>query len=742
MNPLLDFSGLPRFDAVTPEHVAPAIRQLIDENRGLIDRLVAAQTPATWDDFVQPMLDAGERLSRAWGIVGHLHSVNDVPPWREAYNALLPEVSSFYAELGQNLALFAKFKQCRRVTSFPGSRRRGAASSKTTARLPPVRCRAAGGSEAALQGNPGGAVALGAKFSENLLDATNAHAEWITDEADLAGLPEDAKAAAREAAAEDGDVAKRAGWKFTLHAPSYLPVMQFCDNRGLRERMYRAYATRASEFGKAEWDNGPLIERILALRDEEARMLGYTSFAEVSLATKMADTPAQVAAFLRDMAKKARPFAERDVEELRDFARAELGLDTLESWDIAWASEKLKQQRYSFSDDEVKQYFPEPKVLDRAVPRHRIAVCGHAQAGHGAGLAPRCALLPHRAWRPADRASSTSTCMRATPSAAAPGWTRPSPAGASRVACRRRWPTSTAISRRRSASRDATFSHDDVITLFHECGHGLHHLLTQVDELPVSGIHGVEWDAVELPSQFMENFCWEWDVLTGMTAHVDTGAPLPRALYDKMIAAKNFQSGMQTLRQIEFACSTCCCTATPGGPEGVQGFAGGGARGGGGVAAAGMEPLSAELLAHLRRRLCGRLLQLQVGRGALRRRLRGLRRSGAGKRHDAGRQHRRTLLARNPLGRWFAPGAGILQGLPRPRAAPRCLAQAQRHGRACVVRRPNAVPSAPTLGPVQPARTKPLNSRSSKAGSPLLSSTRRRKWVMLSMSIDLQRRPT
>jgi oligopeptidase A len=316
--------------------------------------------------------------------------------------------------------------------------------------------------------------------------------------------------------------------------------------------MYRAYATRASEFGKAEWDNGPLIGRILALRDEEARMLGYTSYAEVSLATKMADTPAQVAAFLRDMARKARPFAERDVEELRDFARAELGLDTLESWDIAWASEKLKQQRYSFSDDEVKQYFPEHKVLTGLfrVIESLFAVTLRQDA------AP--------AWHPDVRFFRIERGGRLIGQFYLDLYARDTKRGGA-------W-MDEAITRRRVqggvqtpvaylncnfpapvGGRDATFSHDDVITLFHECGHGLHHLLSQVDELPVSGIHGVEWDAVELPSQFMENYCWEWDVLTGMTAHAETGQPLPRVLYDRMIAAKNFQSGMFTLRQSEFA---------------------------------------------------------------------------------------------------------------------------------------------------------------------------------------------
>jgi oligopeptidase A len=552
MNPLLDFSALPRFDEVTPEHVAPAIRQLIAENRRLIEDLITPQTPATWDDFVQPMLDTGERLSRAWGIVGHLHSVNDVPPWREAYNALLPEVSSFYADLGQNLALFAKFKQLAEGSEFPGlspARRRIIENDLRDFRL--------SGAELPEDKKPRfkeiqeELSALGAKFSENLLDANNAHAEWIDDEAGLAGLPEDVRAAARAAAEKDS----KQGWKFTLHAPSYMPVLQFCDNRALRERMYRAYATRASEFGKTEWDNGPLIDKILALRDEESAMLGYASYAEVSLATKMADSATQVTSFLRDMAKKARPFAERDVAELREFARQELGLESLESWDIAWASEKLKQQRYSFSDDEVKQYFPEHKVL--------AGLFRVIESLFAVRLQPDAAPVWHpdvrfyRIEREGRLIGQFYLDLYARDTKRGGAWMdeaitrRCTEAGVQTpvayLNCNFPAPVGEGTQK-----RSATFSHDDVITLFHECGHGLHHLLTQVDELPVSGIHGVEWDAVELPSQFMENYCWEWDVLTGMTAHVETGQPLPRALYERMIAAKNFQSGMFTLRQVEF----------------------------------------------------------------------------------------------------------------------------------------------------------------------------------------------
>ena len=562
MNPLLDFTGLPRFDTITPEHVAPAVHQLLEENRALITRLIAPSTPATWDDFVQPVLDAGERLSRAWGIVGHLHSVNDIPPWREAYNALLPEVSSFYADLGQNLVLYSKYKALAESAAF---------SSLTAARKKIIdnelRDFRLSGAELPEDKKPRFKAiqeelsALAAKFSENVLDATNAHAEWITDAADLAGLPDDAIAAARAAAEKEG----KPGWKFTLHAPSYMPVMQYADNRDLRARMYRASATRAAEFGPTKWDNGPLIDQILALRNEEAKLLGYANFAEVSLATKMAETPAQVIAFLRDLAHKARPFAERDLAELRAFAQAECGLAMLESWDMAWISEKLRQSRYSFSDDEVKQYFPEHKVLaglfrvveslynvqllpDIAPVWHptvhffRIERAGQLIGQFYVDLYARETkrggawmdeVITRRRIASADFSNASSTEIQ-TPVAYL-NCNFPAPLGEG------------------EQQRPATFTHDDVITLFHECGHGLHHLLTQVDELPISGIRGVEWDAVELPSQFMENFCWEWDVLSGMTAHVDTGARLPRALYDKMLAAKNFQSGMQMLRQIELS---------------------------------------------------------------------------------------------------------------------------------------------------------------------------------------------
>lgn len=554
-NALLDFSGLPRFDAIAPGDVQPAIDRLLADGRALIERLTADAVPATWDAFAAPLADGIENLSRAWGIVGHLHSVNDVPEWREAYNGMLPEVSRFYAELGQNLKLFAKYKALRESPEYAtlSPARRKIVDNEVRdfrlsgAELPEDR-------KPRFQAIQEELASLAAKFSENLLDATNAFAELVTDETELAGLPDDVREAARHAAEKEG----QAGWKFTLHMPSYLPVMQYAESRRLRAALYRAHATRAAEFGPAELDNTPLIRRLLELRREEAQLLGYANFAEVSLVPKMAESVPQVLAFLRDLAVKARPFAEKDIAELRDFARTELGIATLEPWDVGYASEKLLQARYAFSEQEVKQYFTEPKVL--------AGLFHVVETLFGVRIAPDTAPVWHEDVRfyrietPAgDLIGQFYLDLYARETKRGGAW------------------MDEAITRRRTADgiqtpvaylncnfprpvgekdgipRPATFTHDDVTTLFHEAGHGLHHLLTRVEELGVSGIHGVEWDAVELPSQFMENYCWEWDVLQEMTGHVDTGAPLPRALYDKMLAAKNFQSGMQTVRQLEFS---------------------------------------------------------------------------------------------------------------------------------------------------------------------------------------------
>ncbi len=557
MNPLLDFAGLPRFDVIQPADVNPAISQLLKEARAEVERLLDPKMPATWNDFAQPLQDNLERLSRAWGIVGHLHSVNDIPPWREAYNAMLPEVTRFYAELGQNLELFKRYQAM--------------AASAEFATLSPARQRILqneirdfrlSGAELPDSEKPRFQALqerlsqLAAKFSENLLDATNAFHLDITNEAELDGLPADAKAAAKAAA----DKAGISGWRFSLQAPSYLPVMQYASHRPLRAKMYRAYAVRASEFADCaslpEWNNDALINEILKLRSEMAQMLGYDSYAQVSLVPKMADNVPQVLDFLRDLTQRAKPHGAADLAELTQFAQTDLGFTEVEPWDIAYISEKLKQARYSFSDDEVKQYFPEPKVLG--------GLFNVIERLFSVQITPDTAPV----WHPSVRFFRISKDNQLIGQFYLDLYARDEKRGGA-------W-MDEALTRRRISGgiqtpvaylncnfpapvesggklKPATFSHDDVITLFHETGHGLHHMLTQVEDLAVSGIHGVEWDAVELPSQFMENFCWEWSVLQGMTGHVDTGEPLPRALYDKMLAAKNFQSGLFALRQLEFA---------------------------------------------------------------------------------------------------------------------------------------------------------------------------------------------
>ena len=548
-NPLLDFSDLTRFDAITPEHVRPAITVLLVEARTLIERLISDTVPATWNDFARPLADGTERLSRAWGVVGHLHSVKDVPPWREAYNDLLPEVTHFYSELGQNLALFSKYKllaASQEYATLSAAQRRIVDNEIRDFRL--------SGAELPDDQKPRfqelqeEGAALAAKFSENLLDATNAHAEVVTDEKDLAGLPADVVEVARAGAEKAGIQ----GWRFTLHAPSYGPVMQYADNRDLRARMYRAYATRASEFGNAAHDNAPLISRLLQLRAEEAAMLGYRNFAEVSLVPKMAESPEQVLGFLREMARKAKPFAEKDVAALRSFARDELKLDPLEPWDMAWVSEKLMQRNYAFSDQEVKQYFTEPKVL--------AGLFRVVETLFSVSIRPDSAPVWHedvrffRIERNGALIGQFYLDLYAREEKKGGAWMND--ARSRRVVDGGvQTPVAYLICNfsRPVGGKPATFTHDEVTTLFHETGHGLHHMLTQVGELGVSGIDGVEWDAVELPSQFMENYCWEWAVVKEMTAHVETGEALPRVLFDRMLAAKNFLSGMQTVRQIEFS---------------------------------------------------------------------------------------------------------------------------------------------------------------------------------------------
>ena len=550
MNPLLDFSGLPRFAEFKPEFVTPAVDTLLQESAGVVERLTHDAATPTWDNFVAPLDNANERVSRAWGQVNHMNAVMNSPVLREVYNANLPKITQFYAELGQNQALFAKYKALRQAVEFANlspARQRIVDNELRDFRLSGAELPDA--EKARFLEIQEEQSALASKFSENILDATNAFSLLIENEKELSGIPADVLQTAAEAAKKDG----KSGWKFTLHAPSYLPVLQYADNRALREKMYHAYLTRAAEFEHSEWDNAPLIEKILKLRDEEAKLLGYPNFAELSLVPKMAKSPQQVLDFLNDLATRAKPHAAKDVASLRDFAKRELGLETMEPWDRTYVAEKLRGQRYSFSEQEVKQYFPEPQVL---AGMFRVV-----ETLYGLTLAQSKAPVWHAAVKFFDILDRDKKLV---------GqfyldlYARDTKRGGA-------W-MDDAITRRRIGSgiqtpvaylncnfsapvgdKPALFTHDEVITLFHEFGHGLHHLLTQVEDISVAGINGVEWDAVELPSQFMENFCWEWDVLQHMTRHVESGAPLPRALFDKMIAAKNFLVGMDMVRQLEFS---------------------------------------------------------------------------------------------------------------------------------------------------------------------------------------------
>ena len=548
-NPLLDFTDLPLFDRIRAEHVAPAVDALLTECEQALETAVAPGFPAQWQALAATLDTATEKLGRAWGAVSHLNGVADTPELRAAYNEALPRVTEFWTRLGSDERLYAKYKAIDAQQLNPAQRQ---------AHQNAIRNFVLGGAElsgpakvryAQIQERQ---AELGQKFSENTLDATDAYAEYV-DAAELAGVPDDVLQSTRAAAQAEG----REGHKLTLKMPCYLPVMQFAHSSALRQRLYRAYVTRASdqapETGR-QFDNSALISEILALRREEAQLLGFRNFGEVSLVPKMADSPDQVVAFLRELAVKARPYAEKDVADMRAFARSDLGLQDPQSWDWPYIGEKLKEARYAFSEQEVKPYFTAPKVmaglfkivetLFEVAIRPDQAPVWHAGVSfyrieRDGRLVGQFYLDPSA--RSGKRGGAWMDDVRAR-------WRRPDTGSLQMPVAHLVCNFGEGVD-----GKPALLTHDDVTTLFHEFGHGLHHLLTQVEERDVSGISGVEWDAVELPSQFMENFCWEWSVLRHMTAHVDTGEPLPRALFDKMLAARNFQSGLQTLRQIEFA---------------------------------------------------------------------------------------------------------------------------------------------------------------------------------------------
>jgi len=548
-NPVLNRQSLPLFDQIKPDHISPAIESILKEANTLIESLKKKGATASWENFVEPIEIISEKISRAWGQIEHLNAVVNSDNLRKAYNDNLIKLTEFYTNLSQDESLYKKYQSLKDSEAF-----KSLTSSQKRIIDNVLREFKLGGAELnetdknrfkAIQEK---LAKLSTQFEENILDATNEFSIIVNNLDELMGIPEENIKKALADAKED----KKEGYKFTLHLPSYLPVMQYADSRPLREKLYHAYATRASELASPKFDNTKLIEEILALRYESSKLLGFKNFAEMSLVTKMAKSSEEVISFLMDLANKAKPFALKDMDELKSFSKT-LNIEKLEAWDVAYVSEKLRQAKYSFSENEVKQYFPEHRVLKglfkvvEAIFKLKIiksdAPTWHKDVSFYSIKNEDDELIGqfyfdlyarnHKrggAWMDEAISRYKNSLESSHPVAF--------------LTCNFSSP---------SENKPALFSHDDVITLFHEFGHGLHHMLTSVDDYSISGIKGVEWDAVELPSQFMENFCWEWEVLKHMTEHVDNKNPLPKTLFDKMIEAKNFQSGMQTLRQIEFS---------------------------------------------------------------------------------------------------------------------------------------------------------------------------------------------
>lgn len=550
-NPLLAaIDSLIDYGSVTPEHIAPAMQTLLAQAREAVEHAAQPDLPPTWEAVVAPLDTASAVLWRAWSVAGHLNAVVNTPALREAYNAVLPEVSAFGTWVGLHEGLYRQYLRLAEAAHFntwPAVRQRVIELAIRDFRLSGVQLEGAARERYAEISDREAEVSQ--KFSENVLDAIDAFTLDVTDASRLAGIPQDVQDAARQAAEEAGVP----GWRLTLKMPCYLPVMQYAEDRSLRETLYRAYGTVASEHGPAALDNSALIETLLSLRAEEAALLGFEHFAALRLQTRMARDAKAVEDFLRDLARRARPHAERDLAGLRAFARDTLGMDALAPWDNGFVSERLRQARYAYSDDDVKRYFTEPRVIDGLfrvaqtlfdvrIEADALSVWNSDARGYrvadieGNTLGYLYLDLYARAgkqggaWVDSERSRRVIDGTLQTPVVY--------------LTCNFSRPTGT---------QAALLTHDDVITLFHEMGHALHALLSEVDEPGASAFSSVEWDAIELPSQFMENFCWEWPVVQQLSAHVQTGEPLPRDLFDRMFAARNFQSGMQTVRQIEFS---------------------------------------------------------------------------------------------------------------------------------------------------------------------------------------------
>ncbi|MFQ2159003.1 oligopeptidase A [Aeromonas hydrophila] len=553
-NPLLTMDSLPPFSQIQPDQVQPAVTQAIADCKQKISDVLAQRDPHTWDSLIAPLEEVNDRLARIWSPVSHLNSVLNSEALRAAHDACLPLLSEFQTYVGQHEGLYQAYRELAESDDFPllsGAQRKEIQNTLRDFRLSGI------GLPAEAQQRYGEIQArlseLASRFSNNVLDATQGWSKLVTDEAELAGLPQSAQAAARQLAELKG----KEGWLFTLDIPSYLPVMMYADNRALRAELYEAFTTRASDQGPnaGKWDNSAIMTELLALRRELAQLLGFANYAELSLATKMADKPEQVVNFLTDLAAKSLPQGKAELEEIRAFAAEQHGQSELAAWDLAYYAEKLKQHKFSISDEQLRSYFPASKVVK--------GLFEVVKRVFGMKVRERLGI---DTWHPDVRfydifdaedelRGSFYLDLYAREHKQGGAWMD--------VCLGRRYRQDGSLQKPVAYltcnfngpvdGKPALFTHNEVVTLFHEFGHGIHHMLTRIDVAGVAGINGVAWDAVELPSQFLENWCWESEALAFISGHHETGEPLPADLLEKMLTARNFQAAMQMLRQLEFA---------------------------------------------------------------------------------------------------------------------------------------------------------------------------------------------
>ncbi|MFM5210628.1 oligopeptidase A [Aeromonas hydrophila] len=553
-NPLLTMDSLPPFSQIQPDQVQPAVTQAIADCKQKISDVLAQRDPHTWDSLIAPLEEVNDRLARIWSPVSHLNSVLNSEALRAAHDACLPLLSEFQTYVGQHEGLYQAYRELAESDDFPllsGAQRKEIQNTLRDFRLSGI------GLPAEAQQRYGEIQArlseLASRFSNNVLDATQGWSKLVTDEAELAGLPQSAQAAARQLAELKG----KEGWLFTLDIPSYLPVMMYADNRALRAELYEAFTTRASDQGPnaGKWDNSAIMTELLALRRELAQLLGFANYAELSLATKMADKPEQVVNFLTDLAAKSLPQGKAELEEIRAFAAEQHGQSELAAWDLAYYAEKLKQHKFSISDEQLRPYFPASKVVK--------GLFEVVKRVFGMKVRERLGI---DTWHPDVRfydifdaedelRGSFYLDLYAREHKQGGAWMD--------VCLGRRYRQDGSLQKPVAYltcnfngpvdGKPALFTHNEVVTLFHEFGHGIHHMLTRIDVAGVAGINGVAWDAVELPSQFLENWCWESEALAFISGHHETGEPLPADLLEKMLTARNFQAAMQMLRQLEFA---------------------------------------------------------------------------------------------------------------------------------------------------------------------------------------------